>query len=128
MYSIIKQVLERGGYELSTVLHKVKSLWVEGEITDEQRDELETTARAGANAQHSVDVLAKLEEFEGRLRALENASAETPTEEYPAYIEGKWYYAGDSCTFDGSRYTCIAPAGVVCVWSPAAYPAYWQTV
>lgn len=28
----------------------------------------------------------------------------------------------------GSVYTCIAPAGVVCTWSPDEYPAYWEKV
>jgi len=125
MYSIMKQVLGKGSYDLSIMLHKVKYLWTEGEITDEQRDELETLARAGAQAAASVNVLKKLEEIEERLRALESAGGESG-EDYPAYVEGKWYYAGDTCSFEGSRYTCIAPAGVVCVWSPAAYPAYWQ--
>ena len=126
MYSIMKQVLRKGSYDLSTMLHKVKCLWAEGDITDGQRDELEAMARAGADVQYSVDVLNKLEEIEGRLRALESAAAETPAEEYPAYVAGRYYYAGDCCTFEGSRYTCIAPEGVVCVWSPDEYPAYWQ--
>lgn len=55
-----------------------------------------------------------------RLAALER------TIQAPEYIPGTWYYRGDRVAFEGVMYTCVAPAGVVCVWSPAEYPAYWQ--
>lgn len=42
------------------------------------------------------------------------------------YVPGTWYYRGDKVRFEDVLYTCVAPAGVVCVWSPAEYPAYWQ--
>ena len=51
---------------------------------------------------------------------------EPDAEEYPEYEVGKWYYAGDKISFNGSNYVCIAPDGAVCVWSPADYPAYWE--
>lgn len=127
MYTIMKQVIEAGGYDLPTMLGKVSTAWARGSLTTEQQEELEALARSCAQTQGSVDVLKKLEELEGRLRALENAGG-TAGADYPAYVEGKWYYAGDTCSFEGINYTCIAPAGVVCVWSPAAYPAYWQAV
>ena len=55
-----------------------------------------------------------------RLDALEKQSVPD------AYMPGTWYYRGDRVSLDGVMYTCVAPAGVVCVWSPAEYPAYWQ--
>lgn len=36
------------------------------------------------------------------------------------------YYNGDKITFEGAHYICIAPEGTACVWSPTAYPNYWQ--
>ena len=42
------------------------------------------------------------------------------------YTAGTWYYRGDKVSFEGSGYTCIAPEGVVCVWSPVEYPQYWE--
>lgn len=72
-----------------------------------------------------------MQNFETRLTNLENPEGEEPTEpteEYPAYVPGKWYYNGDSCSENGKNYTCIAPEGQVCVWSPSQYPAYWEEV
>ena len=57
--------------------------------------------------------------LEERLSALERV---TPISTYTA---GKWYYRGDKVSFDGKVYTCIAPGGVACVWSPSEYPIYW---
>ncbi|MBO7252720.1 MAG: hypothetical protein J6V25_08845, partial [Oscillospiraceae bacterium] len=70
-------------------------------------------------------------ELENRIRVLEafhfGAEGEE-TEAYPEYQEGKWYYMGDKVAYKGAVYECIAPVGVVCVWNPEAYPAYWQLV
>lgn len=44
------------------------------------------------------------------------------------YTPGTWYYRADYVLFDGAVYTCIAPEGVVCVWSPSEYSVYWQKV
>lgn len=123
MYQIIKNVISRGGYNLSAVLSKIDTVWAEGKITDEQRAELCDLARKGAKVDVSVDVIAKIIELEERVRALEG---EKPSEEYQEYIQGKWYYTGDTCSFAGENYICVAPEGIACVWSPTEYPAYWQ--
>ena len=57
--------------------------------------------------------------LEERINALEkNISAK-------AFTSGAWYYRGDRIVFNDDTYTCIAPEGVVCVWSPQDYPQYW---
>ena len=126
MYQIIKNVIERGGYDLSAILTKIDTLWASGSLTDEQRTELIGLARSNGDARYSADIIAKLNDLETRIRALENASTTEPTVEYPEYVAGKWYYNGDKCSFENGNYICIAPAGTVCVWSPTEYPAYWQ--
>lgn len=129
MYQIIKNVIERGGYDLTVILQKVKTLWANGSITDEQYDELLGLARNGAQTKDSVDIIARLNDLENRVRALEsNTQTETPTEEYSEFVVGKWYYNGDKCSFSGKNYICTAPIGTVCVWSPTDYPAYWEEV
>ena len=129
MYQIIKNVIERGGYDLTVILQKIKTLWVNGNITDEQYNELLGLARSGAQTKDSIDIIARLNDLESRVRALEsNTQTETPTEEYPEFVVGKWYYNGDKCSFSGKNYICKAPTGTVCVWSPTDYPAYWEEV
>ena len=93
MYQIIKNVIERGGYDLTAILQKVNTLWANGNITDEQYNELLGLARSGAQPKDSVDIIARLNDLESRVRALEsNTPTETPTEEYPEFVVGKWYY------------------------------------
>lgn len=116
-------------FDLTAMLAKIDYHHVRGNLTDAEREELVAYAREKANPYGGVNVLAKLEEIENRLRALEEGKQESnETETVPEYQAGKWYYAGDKVTFDGKVYNCIAPAGVVCVWSPADYPAYWELV
>lgn len=127
MYEIIKSVINAMGYNLSEILSKIDAMWISGKLTDSQREELRAMAQHGASAQNEVDLMAKVQELERRVAALENAGTDEPTEPTAEpYQPGKWYYAGDRCLWEGEIYVCIAPKGIVCVWSPADYPAYWS--
>lgn len=132
MYNVMKEHLSRGGYRLCEAQEKINKLWIMGSLTDEQRDELLDMARGNAAAGNEVDVMAKLAEFEVRIRALEQGKQDgqngEAVGEYPAYTPGKWYYAGDRVTHGGGAYECIAPEGQVCTWSPEEYPAYWTRI
>ena len=128
MYKIFESAMS-GTFDLSAVLEKINKYHILGGLTDDERDRLESLARSKADPSGSLDVMAKLQEMDARLRALEayhaapeGGAAETVEE----YIPGKWYHNGDQVMFDGRVYTCTAPAGGVCVWSPAEYPAYWE--
>lgn len=81
-----------------------------------------------ADTAQEVNMLAKLKELEQRVRALEESGGAEPGEGYPDYVAGKWYYNGGKITFEGGKNKCIAPDGVVCVWSPKEYPVYWELV
>ena len=126
MFEIVKNVIGTGRYELTALLGKIDTLWVRGNLTDEQHDELVRLAQRGADVENSVDIIAKLAELEARVAALESPGGET--EEYPTHVVGKWYYNGDKITYNGKRYVCVAPAGAVCTWNPDEYPAYWTEV
>ncbi|MBP1549402.1 MAG: hypothetical protein J6A05_05300 [Oscillospiraceae bacterium] len=132
MKTIFEEVINRGTFDLKGLLKKIDTFNVEGKLTDEDRDELYVKARNAANAENSVDVIAKLTELEQRVLALEKAGVDddTVTGDTTAdeYTIGKWYYSGDKVTFEGAEYTCIAPEGKVCTWSPKEYPAYWDKV
>lgn len=58
--------------------------------------------------------------LEERVLALEKTVTVEP------FVAGKWYYRGDKVSFEGATYTCVAPEGAVCVWSPGDYPVYWE--
>lgn len=138
MYDVVMNVIKSKNYELKDILTKIDTLWVQGSITEEERAELIALARQNAEVQQSIDVMRKLEEFDKRLKVAEDAIKEIKGEApeggegesgevtYPEYVPGNFYYNGDKITVDGKNYKCIAPVGVVCVWSPSEYPAYWE--
>ena len=137
MQKIIEKVIESKNYELSDMLRKIDTLWVQGSIDDAMRKSLSDKARNNANTQNSLNIIQKLEEIDRRLKALEEVQTSTETEEpeeeptertYSEFVFGKWYYTGDRITFDGKSYECIAPENVPCVWSPVNYPTYWEEV
>lgn len=115
-----------GTFDLTDMLAKINTHHICGNLTDAEREELISAARQKANPFGGVNVMEKLQELENRVRALEEGKANEPAETAPDYQPGKWYYKGDKVTHDGKVYECIAPDGVVCTWSPAEYPAYWQ--
>ena len=129
MHKIIEKVIESKNFELSDMLKKIDTLWVQGSIDDTVRKSLSDKARNNANVQSSIDVFAKLVDLEKRIEALELKNTditEEDTQTYEEYVTGKWYYNGNKISFDGKNYVCIAPDGATCVWNPVEYPAYWE--
>lgn len=116
-------------FDLTAMLAKIDYHHIRGNLSDADREELVALARNKANPMGGVDVMAKLQDHEARIKALEEAKTadgDTTGETVPEYKVGKWYYNGDKVLFEGVVKTCTAPAGVVCTWSPAEYPAYWE--
>ena len=117
-------------FDLTAMLAKIDYHHIRGNLSDADREELVALARNKANPMGGVDVMAKLQDHEARIKALEDAGktagGDTTEETVPEYQVGKWYYNGDKVLFESVVKTCTAPAGVVCTWSPAEYPAYWD--
>lgn len=128
MYEIIKSVIGTGKYLLAELLKKIDTIWVQGDITDEQRTELIKLARHNADYTLELDIIKKVNDLEKRVKVLEGNKNPVDPNEYPEYVPGKWYYNGDQMTFKLKRYKCIAPEGHVCTWNPEEYPAYWEEV
>ena len=131
--SIIRSAIETGSYDLYSMLETIAYHQAHGDMTLEEMEELTGKARANAKPQYDPQadfeqVLQLLHSLDERVTKLETGGSEPAPKEYPEYVAGKWYYNGDGVTFEGKKYDCIAPEGVVCVWSPAEYPAYWQEV
>lgn len=118
-------------FDLTAMLARIDYHHIRGNLTDADREELAALAREKANPFGGVDVVAKLQELDSRITALEKGSTDSgSTDEtvIPDYVPGKWYYAGDKVMHNGAAYECTAPEGVVCTWNPDEYPAYWQTM
>lgn len=153
MYRTLKAVIESGRFELSDMLTKIDTFWVQNDITEEQKIELVALAREKATPENSyvgiqkqiANLYLNLTELTQRIVLLETEikalKGETPedtedeesvVEEYPEYVAPTGahdaYYAGAKVTYNGIRYICIAPEGVAVVWTPEVYPAYWQEV
>lgn len=150
MYSIFKNVIESGDYELSDILNKIDTKWLENALTDDERVKLMRLAREKAIAENSYanadkrfeDIYRQLKELNDRVAAVEKANSdadtevepepEVPVDEYPEYIQPMGahdaYYAGAKITYNGKKYICVAPEGVAVVWNPDVMPSYWQLV
>lgn len=145
MYDIIKNVVASGRYELSDMLKKIDTIWLQGGITEGERTELTKSAREHADPSYSYAPLQKqvdalflnqsemgkaILELTARVTALEGGTVEPPTpEEYPEYVqptgEHDAYNTGDKVTYNGKHYICRMDG---CVWDPETYPAAWEEV
>lgn len=138
MYEIIKTVIESKRYELADMLEKIDTMWLQDEITEEQKIELVDLARENAKPENSYSDLQKqIEQAFSEIAALKARvdkldGTEPDPEEYPEYVQPTRshdaYHKDDKVTYKGKKYICIAPEDVAVVWGPETYPAYWQIV
>lgn len=115
--SLIIKVIEQGNYELSEMEERITRLWLEGKLTEQERDELMPMAAENASDRYQVDVLAKVAELEQRVWELEH-----PTSQYVVWEPGyqtkqheivRFDVTGDGeydlCQYNGGRsYTALS--------------------
>lgn len=138
MYSTIKSVIDSGRYELNDMLKKIDTLWVQGDITDEQRTELMNLARENADPaqsyaplQEQIDqAFAQIKALSDRVALLETGETPEPApepEEWPEWAQPTGahdcYNTGDKVTYNGQHYVSKIDGNV---WSPEAYPQGWE--
>ena len=144
MYEIVKSVIESGRYELADMLKKIDTLWVQNELTEEQKKELETLARdkaipenSYAGPQEQIDTLRQtasevteaIRDLNDRVTILEGGEPPAPPEpeEWPEYVQPAGahdaYNTGDKITYNGQHYICKMDG---CGWNPDDYPAGWE--
>lgn len=146
MYDIIKNVITSGQYELTDILKKIDTIWLQGTLTEEQRTELIDLARTSADPENSYAPLQKqidtlyanmtemgktILNLTDKVSKLDGGSVTLPeADEYLTWVQPTGahdaYNTGDKMTYtDGKRYVCQMDG---CVWGPDAYPAGWQLV
>lgn len=145
MYGIIKAVIGSGRYELSDMLRKIDTVWLQGSITDDQKSELVELARQNAlpensytSVQKQIDsIFTNLGEMAAAIRAntdaittLRGGTVIPPVqEEWPEYVQPTGahdaYSTGDKVTWNGKHYICRMDG---CVWDPDTYPDAWELV
>lgn len=138
MYQTIKSVIQAGRYELNDMLRKIDTLWVQGDLSDEQRGELVELARESADPaasyaplQEQIDqAFAQIKALGDRVAKLEAGETPEPSpepEEWPAWVQPTGahdcYNTGDKVTYNGQHYVSKIDGNV---WSPEAYPAGWE--
>lgn len=129
MYDVIKTVINEGNFVLGEMLSKIDYFFAKGSLTESEYADLKASARSSAEPSKEADFFVKLMELEARVKKLEEGGAGNNEQEEGTvedFVIGKWYYNGNKCLWGGKVYTCIAPEGTVCVWSPTDYPAYWN--
>lgn len=138
MYQIIHDVITSKRYELNDILKKIDTIWVQGDIDDDQKEELVELARANADPEQSYaplqkqidDAFAAIKALESRVAALEAGESPEPApepEEWPEYVQPTGahdaYNTGDKVTYNGKHYISTMDGNV---WAPDAYPAGWE--
>lgn len=138
MYQIIKDVITSKRYELNDILKKIDTIWLQGDIDDDQKDELVELAREYADPEQSYAPLqAQIEQAFAQIKALDACVAlleagETPEpapepDEWPEFAQPTGahdaYQTGDKVTYNGKHYISTMDGNV---WSPDAYPAGWE--
>ena len=148
MYDIIKNVIESTCYELTDMLKKIDTIWIQGDITEEQKKELVIMAQTNADPAHSNAPLQKqieeiskkqiaLEETVRALSATVQKIKETvesggtvvpepepqPQEEYPAWepydgIPPVKYQVGSKVSHNGKKWESMVANNV---WEPGAF-------
>ena len=140
MFDIIKNVILSKDYELRDILYKINKMYIEAQISEDEKTELDELARENAVAENSYaslkeqveNIYNELDSIKSRLATLESTE-ESPTEptepvdEYPEYQQPTGahdcYNTGAKITFKGEKYTCLIDG---CVWSPEEYPQGWK--
>lgn len=127
MKDIFERVIAQRNYDLTSMLARIDEYHIAGKLTDAEREALTASARTGADPATGMDLAAEIQRLWDAIRKLQGV---TDPAVVPDFIQPTGahdaYYNGDRVLFGGTVYTCVAPAGVACVWSPTTMPDYWQ--
>ena len=139
-----KNVINNGDYSLRDMLKKINGRNIEGDLTDEDRVELEEMARNNAKAindyapmeERLEEAFRRIEALEDKVKELEGTETDEPVEgeeevveEYPEYVKPTGghdaHMKGYKTTYKGKKFISLIDNNV---WTPDEYPAGWEEV
>ena len=117
MYEMFVNVIQTGAFALEDMLEKIDTLWIQGRLSDGQRQALIHQARACALPEHTyAPIHTQLAALAERIAALEG---ERESQQWPEFKQPTGahdaYHKDDQVTFQGKRYICVAPEGTAVV-------------
>ena len=93
MYDIIKDYIRTATYNLDELTLKIDKFYLEGKLTDEQRDELIALATESVRDSYQIDLYQKIVDLEHRVVFLETA-------DFAVYTNGYVTKKGETVKFD----------------------------
>lgn len=149
MHEIIKNVILSGRYELSDMLAKIDTIWLQGGITEDERTELTVLAQEKADPENSyaplqrqittlfenyTELAGELKALSDRVTTLEGGSVEPEEpEEYPAWY--RWdgiglspWNNGSKCNHNGKKWVSHVDNNI---WEPGAegvHETIWEEI
>ena len=141
MFETFQTLINAGSYDLADFTKRIKTMYVMGELTEDEMKQLLEQAQDNAKPDDSYAPLADrvkaIEEWETtieeRLSKLESDSSpdpgepEEPCDKWPEYKQPTGahdaYRVGDKITYNGKHYTCVLDG---CVCPPDVHPQGWQ--
>ena len=124
MFETVQTIINVGGYDLTDLTQRIKTLYAMGELTEEEMKQLLDSAAANANQDAMLPDMservgaletrmAAVEERVGKLEAggVEPGEPEEPADEWPEWVrptsKDTQYHKGDKVTFNGRHYMCV---------------------
>ena len=121
----VRTTIERRDYVLADMEERINKLWIEGKLTDADRDELMQLAAEKAKDEYQIDVAEKLADLERRVWELEH-----PVEQYVIWTNGyqtkqheivRYDVTGDGeldlCQYNGGRASTALSIGKIEGWN-----------
>lgn len=140
MYTIIKNVILNHTYtDLNKLLAKIKRIWVEENLTEEEYNELVNLALTNSPVKDYA-VQEEIDKIWLAIRALEQKVAnytpsgegeeeQTPATNITDFVQPTGahdaYQIGDKVRYNGQTYESLINGNV---WAPDVYPAGWKVV
>lgn len=130
MFLKILQRIKSGKFELSSLLQKIEKLWMEGQLSEYERDRLYEEARANADPKRSLLPIEKqleelsriVKDLQYRVNKLEGKEEEILPYKRPS-SEWETYSKGDKILWK-QRIKISNRDGVV--WNPDDFPEAWD--